>query len=79
MIDINTIVLENGVEYTEVDDLVYENTRYILLSNVDNVRDSCIRKIIVIDDLEYISELDNDKEFDNILKLFLEKNKALFN
>lgn len=79
MININTVILENGVEYTEVDDLMYENTRYILLSNIDNVKDSCIRKIIVIDDLEYISKLDNEKEFDNVLKLFLEKNKALFN
>lgn len=79
MIDINTVILENGVEYTEVDDLVYENTRYILLSNIDNVRDSCIRKIIIDNNLEYISELDNEKEFDVILNLFLEKNKALFN
>ena len=79
MIDINTVILENGVEYTEVDDLVYENTRYILLSNIGNVRDSCIRKIIIDNNLEYISELDNEKEFDVILNLFLEKNKALFN
>lgn len=78
MIDINTVVLENGIEYTEVDDLIYENTKYILLSNIDNVRDSCIRKITVDNNLEYISELDDDKEFDIILKLFLEKNKALF-
>lgn len=78
MIDINTVVLENGIEYTEVDDLIYENTKYILLSNIDNVRDSCIRKITIDNNLEYISELDDDKEFDIILKLFLEKNKALF-
>ena len=68
MIDINTVVLENGIEYTEVDDLIYENTKYILLSNIDNVRDSCIRKITVDNNLEYISELDDDKEFDIILK-----------
>ena len=79
MIDINSVILENGDEYTEVDDLVYENTRYILLSNIDNVRDSCIRKIIIDNNLEYISELDNEKEFDVILNLFLEKNKVLFN
>ena len=78
MIDINTVVLENGIEYTEVDDLIYENTKYILLSNIDNVRDSCIRKITIDNNLEYNSELDDDKEFDIILKLFLEKNKALF-
>ena len=78
MVDIKTIVLENGIEYTEVDDLIYNNTRYILLSNVKNVKDSCIRKISIEDNKEYLCRLDNEREFDTILDLFLEKNKTLF-
>jgi len=78
VVDIKTIVLENGIEYTEVDDLIYNNTRYILLSNVKNVKDSCIRKISIEDNKEYLSRLDNEREFDTILDLFLEKNKTLF-
>lgn len=77
MIDINTVILENGIEYTEIDDLIYNNTRYVLLTNVDNVKDSCIRKIRVDNDKNYISRLD-DNEFDIVLSMFLEKNKALF-
>lgn len=77
MIDINTVRLENGIEYTEIDDLIYNNTRYILLTNVDNVKDSCIRKIRVDNDKNYISRL-NENEFDIVLSMFLEKNKALF-
>ena len=77
MIDINTEILENGIEYTEIDDLIYNNTRYVLLTNVDNVKDSCIRKIRVDNDKNYISRLD-DNEFDIVLSMFLEKNKALF-
>lgn len=77
MIDINTVRLENGIEYTEIDDLIYNNTRYVLLTNVDNVKDSCIRKIRVDNDKSYISRL-SDNEFDIILNMFLEKNKALF-
>ena len=42
MIDINVIVLENGVVYTDVDSLVYNNNKYLLLSNIKNVKDSCI-------------------------------------
>lgn len=77
MIDVNTVILENGVEYTEVDDLIYNDTRYILLSNMKNAKDSCIRKITVEDDKQYISRL-NENEFDVILNLFLKKNEALF-
>ena len=32
MIEFNTMILENGVEYTEVDDLIYNDTKYLLLS-----------------------------------------------
>ena len=78
MVDVDTIVLENGIEYTELDDLVYNNTRYILLSNIKNAKDSCIRKVLIENNEEYLSRLDSDKEFDIILDMFLEKNKALF-
>lgn len=77
MIDVKTVVLENGIEYTEVDDLVYNDTRYILLSDVKNVKDSCIRKITVVNGKECISRL-NNSEFDVILDMFLKKNETLF-
>lgn len=76
--EVDTIVLENGIEYTEIDDLMYNDTKYILLSNINNVKDSCIRKITVENNEEYLCRLDNDNEFDMILDMFLEKNKALF-
>ena len=79
MIEMNTMVLENGVEYTEVDNLVYNNFKYLLLSNVKNVKDSCIRKMSLDNNKEYVYRLENQSEFDLILKMFLEKNKALFN
>lgn len=78
MVEVNTMILENGIEYTEVDDLVYNNTKYILLSNIKNVKDSCIRKISIEDNEEYLSRLDDDNEFDVVLDLFMQKNKALF-
>ena len=78
MIEVNTLILENGVEYTEIDKLVYNNTEYLLLSNVKNVKDSCIRKIEIENNEEMICRLDDENEFDIILDLFMEKNKALF-
>lgn len=79
MINVNTMVLENGIEYTEVDSLMYNNMKYVLLSNIKNVKDSCIRKITIENDEKYISRLDDDNEFDVVLDLFMKKNEALFN
>jgi len=78
MIDVNTLILENGVEYTEVDSLIYNNSKYVLLSNIKNVKDSCIRKITIENNEEYVCRLDDDNEFDIILSLFVKKNEALF-
>lgn len=78
MIDVNTMILENGVEYTEVDFLVHNDSKYVLLSNLKNVKDSCIRKITKENDEEYLCRLDDDNEFDIILSLFVKKNEALF-
>ena len=77
MIDVNTMILENGIEYTEVDTIVYNNNKYLLLSNINNVKDSCIRKLSILDDEEYLCRLDDDKEFDTVLNLFVQKNKTL--
>lgn len=78
MIEVNTVVLENGVEYTEVDELMYKSTRYVLLCNVKNAKDSCIRKIEVENNEEYFCRLDSENEFNVVLDLFVEKNKTLF-
>lgn len=78
MVEVNTMILENGVEYTEVDNLIYNDVKYVLLSNVKNVKDSCIRKLSVGDNEKYVCRLENENEFEMILKMFVEKNKALF-
>ena len=78
MIDVNTMVLENGVEYTEIDNLFYNNIKYVLLCNTSNTKDSCIRKISIENNKEFVCRLKNQDEFNMILNMFLEKNKALF-
>lgn len=79
MIDVDTVILENGVEYTEIDKLTYKDVDYVLLSNIKNVKDSCIRRIEIENNEEYLCRLENSSEYNKILKLFVEKNKALFN
>ena len=79
MEEVNTVVLENGIEYMEVDELVHDDKTYVLLTNYKNVKDSCIRKVVIKDNQEYLCKLKDDNEFKTILSLFVEKNKALFN
>ena len=64
-------------KYYHVDSLVYNENRYALLSNVNDINDITIRKMVVYpdgDSLEYLLE----EEFDIVYPLFVEKNKALF-
>lgn len=78
MIEVNTVVLENGNEYVEVDSLVYANEKYLLFSNVKNVKDFCIRKLEITNNKEFLVRLDAEEEFEIVLDLFMKKNKALF-
>lgn len=70
-------VLENGLSYEIIDILEENNIKYILFSNIDNIMDICVRKIIIKDDLEYFSLLD-EIEFNDIMTKFAKKFENLF-
>ena len=78
MNDISIIRLDDGKEYYLVDNIVYNNVKYILLSFVSDVKDICIRKMLIENGEEIIAYLEED-EFDTIFNMFYEKNKALIN
>lgn len=75
MEEINTIILENKEEYSIVDTIKYNDIDYYLLSNTNNLKDICIRKIVV-EDTSYVCRLDND-ELRTIYAMFLDKNRNL--
>ena len=69
MIEVNTMVLENGIEYTEIDNLIYNNIKYVLLSNINNVKDSQeIDKVLANMGM---TRLDTDKELEVGTKIIL--------
>ena len=41
----NVITLENGIEYTEIDRINFNNNCYVVLSNLDDPSDFCIRTV----------------------------------
>ncbi|MEG0995121.1 MAG: hypothetical protein RR359_00760 [Bacilli bacterium] len=70
MNDINTILLEDNNNYIIIDEIPYNDFKYVYLTNALDSNDFCIRKLINNQDL---IGLDNEQEFDNALKLFRNK------
>ena len=72
-IEYNLVTLDNGVEYTEICRLDNDGMVYILLSNLDNPNDFCIKRVINNDGNEYIEGLKDKEEFQKLFKLFTDK------
>lgn len=66
----NVVTLDNGIEYTEIARLNDNNNTYVLLSNLDDSEDFCIKKLIKNNNIEQVIALDSVSEFDKLLALF---------
>jgi len=69
-VEVNCVTIENGREYIIIDAIVIENNKYLVLANETDEFDKCIRKVIVEDGKEYITKLDTEEEFDEVMKEF---------
>lgn len=78
MKEVNTVILENGLEYMEMDEITYNNNKYILLVNYENTKDSCIRRVDILENQEYLCKIKDELEHSRVLNLFVKKNKDLF-
>ena len=67
------IMLEDNLEYAEIETLNYNNNTYYLLVQTDNPENICIRKLLIENNEEYIVGLDSKEEFDNVINLFSKK------
>ncbi len=77
MIDVNVITLENGKEYIITDTIVSDDqNKYLFLVNKIDNNDIMLRKIITKDDGEYITKLDNEDEFEEVMTLFVNKHRG---
>lgn len=64
-----SVVTLNGVEYTEVKRLEYKGNTYVILDNLDKVTDFCIKKLIKKDGSDFITGLESEEEFNEVLAL----------
>lgn len=69
----NAVKLENGIVYNEISRLFYDNCMYVLLSNLEDTSDYCIRKLISKNSREYIIGLNDEYEYDTLHALFANK------
>jgi len=60
--------------YYVVNELNIENKKYVFLVNEKNNKDIVIRKLKKEDDKEFLIGLDDEKEFDLVMKEYLNKN-----
>lgn len=67
---LDTIVLDDGIEYAIIKELKINDTLYTLFANVNNPEDICFRKTITENDNEYYTGLDSDTEVDLVLSKF---------
>jgi len=73
MNELDALKLE-GREYVIVDEIILNNIKYVHLASADDPEKFCIRKVIIKNDEEILTGLDNDLEFDLALEAFIKKN-----
>lgn len=73
--DIYTI---DNDDFILLDSAIYEKEKYLLLSKKDDESKTIFRKSIIVDGEEYLEKID-ESIYDEIVNLFLERNKDLLN
>ncbi len=68
--NIKTIILDDGIKYMIVEEMVINKTLYTLFANIDNENDICFRKTVKKDGKEYYVGLDDEKELERVIMHF---------
>ena len=71
--ELDTIILDDGIEYAIVKELMINNILYTLFANVNDSEDICYRKTINKDGEECYIGLDDTNEF-NLVSMTFAKN-----
>lgn len=74
MEEVRVYTFPMGEEYYEVDRLSYKNKEYLLLVNKNKEHIACIRKVVMIDNEEYLDKL-SVNEYELVKLKFIDKNK----
>ena len=69
-----TIILDDGIEYVIYDTEIINDIEYTLFVNINDDTDICFRKVKIINEEKYFVGLDDEKEFEKVLLKFTKKN-----
>ena len=69
----NSIVLDDGIEYIIFQTEVINDIEYTLFVNIDDNTDICFRKTIIENGEKFYIGLDNEKELEKVLLTFTKK------
>lgn len=69
-----TIILDDGIEYVIYDTEIINDIEYTLFVNINDDTDICFRKVKTINEEKYFVGLDDEKEFEKVLLKFTKKN-----
>ncbi len=67
--DLEFVMLENGKKYCIIKEFIYNNVKYLYLTNIEDINDFTIRKEI---NDEFVG-LDNEEEFNKIVDILINK------
>lgn len=73
MVDIDSIVLDNGLEYYIILNLEIDGNTYTLFSNVNDEKDIKIRKIVIENGESYYDGINDEEELKKVITLFDKK------
>lgn len=73
MEEVDTIILDDNIEYVILEEENIEGTTYTLFSNINDDKDICFRKTIIEDGKEYYTKLDDEAEFKKVITYFNKK------
>lgn len=73
-IPVETIVLDDGIEYIIVEEEKINDIVYTLFANINDETDICFRKTITENGEDFYVGLDDEKEFDLIVMYFTKYN-----
>lgn len=80
MEEINVNVTDiDGKEYTELDTVEVNGSKYVYLVSTNDDKDFLINKIVVDNGKEYYEGLESNEEFQIVLLNFIKKNKNVIN
>lgn len=73
--ELETITLDDGLDYIVTDEFEIDGVKYIYLSNENDIASFCIRKMNTINGNEYLVGLNDRNEFNMALEKFLERHQ----